>query len=204
MASIPTASQDERAFASSLRSAANSVRATLPTSSSLAVSPDNVIINEYNGQSAVTNYANVYTDNGSKNEDCSGVLVAQYPKYYSRNYEYFPCDDCANFTSQIIHAGGVPTNAGWEPYDTGWNTVSGLEQAWSSDLTSIAWYDSAEGDFATSNSNGHIQTIAYNDGTTIAYDGHNNDRQEWTHNGYWGPLDSTSVYYRLYIPTLGG
>ena len=115
-------------------------------------------------------------------------MLLHYSRYEPRSQSGFP-----------PHAGETQA---WEPYDSGWNTVSGLAQVFSNDFTIEPYYDSVEGDFATSNSNGHIQMVDYNDGTTIAYDGHNMDRQGYTYNNYWGPLDSTSVYYHLYYPVV--
>lgn len=57
--------------------------------------------------------------------------AASYARTYAESpnpaYHYYDGDDCTNFVSQCVYAGGIPTNPGvWMPGQYDWNTVLGF------------------------------------------------------------------------------
>ncbi len=84
-------------------------------------------------------YFKVQTE--SKNENLNTVSLSSYQydpedaAYYARKYaespnpayHYYSGDDCTNFVSRCVHAGGIPTNPGvWMSGQYDWNTVIGF------------------------------------------------------------------------------
>ena len=64
----------------------------------------------YNADAAV-NYALTYTNNSGGNDTGS----------YNKSYTCWSGNDCSNFVSQCLVAGGLPTDGNWKPYTTAWN-----------------------------------------------------------------------------------
>lgn len=103
-----------------------------------------------------------------------------YP--YNSNFKH---DDCTDFVSQCIHAGGIPIDTKkWDRNNDGdngwaWTSLSGLK----SYMTGKGYFD--EGEFATANagnvlctSSKHVVLITLNDTYTHRYTGHTNDRYD--------------------------
>ena len=128
---------------------------------------------------AARDYARAWTCNKS---GCN-------PEYYNPAYTYFPGNDCSNYVSQCIHAGGIETEAGaWAPYTTAWTSVS-----MTGNSVGICEYMIDRGYFFDAGDNklkafagsiicwvnsgqGHVGMVDQNDTVTMTYCGHTNDR----------------------------
>jgi hypothetical protein len=72
---------------------------------------------------------------------------SQYP-----NYQNFYCNDCADYVSQCLHAGGIPTTSSWSysPYTPSWGNVGPLQYYLSTngyityDVTLKPWQDGSQ------------------------------------------------------------
>ncbi len=134
-----------------------------------------IISDTYNRTNA-KNYINYYTSNTSLT--CA-TNVYSNPAKYASFYDYFPCNDCTNYVSQAIHAGGFSYDSDWYPYSWGWNTTYGLRDyllytkeagVWYSNLTSLK-----VGDIAFRGDYGHVVMVgAVN---PHRYSAHTSDRK---------------------------
>ena len=95
-------------------------------------------------------------------------------------------NDCANFVSQAMSAGGLPENGKW------FRTKNVQTASWSASWTSVSAmknYMTTQGYWSPSNfamcnagnilltSSGHVTMITLNDTVTHCYSGHTNDRR---------------------------
>ena len=96
--------------------------------------------------------------------------------YYNHAYRYYYCNDCANFVSQAIHAGGLATDSTWHPYTYAWINVNGILQ-YLSETGHITYttYPSA-GDIASYRNYAHVAIITGYTGGYIYFDAHTSDR----------------------------
>ncbi|GEM_PF-3397528 len=79
--------------------------------------------NRYNKVAAI-NYMLAYTSTNG-NTICSPKYKT--PSYY--NFSHYTCfngNDCANFVSQALRHGNIPTDTQWYPYTSSWKTAPGL------------------------------------------------------------------------------
>ncbi|MGI5085809.1 amidase domain-containing protein [Treponema putidum] len=139
------------------------------------VNTDSKKIN-YNNAAAVS-YANKYTSNPL---NMSSDMSVWNPKY--KTYE----NDCANYVSQCIHAGGVSTTAAWYPESLIW-IRTGSPRYENSGVTDYMQqknifyttnYSAAcEGGFICLTKESHVVFITSNDSITILFNGHTNDRK---------------------------
>lgn len=67
--------------------------------------------------------ADEYNANGDGNYDLSALVAYsdKWAKSYNPEYTYSSGNDCANFSSQTLYAGGMPKNSTWYPYSGAWN-----------------------------------------------------------------------------------
>ena len=83
----------------------------------------------YNVQDAIV-YANIYCGKAaaSRNYSSSGGVSTgtMHPSLYNSAYSYYNNADCANFVSQCLEAGGLPTDSTWKTYTTAWVNAKGL------------------------------------------------------------------------------
>lgn len=83
----------------------------------------------YNVQAAI-NYANTYCGVGILMQDYTsdnGVnLEGNHKNFYNQDYEVHEGRDCANFVSQCIYAGGLPTDSVWYPESWYWTNAKRL------------------------------------------------------------------------------
>lgn len=140
---------------------------------------------------AARDYVLQYSSNTSLT--CSNGSTKQNPAYYNSNYAYYDCNDCANFVSQGLYAGGIVTDGTWYPGSSAWISVSSLtnymvsRQYW---IESANINDCVAGMPFKQSGVSHVMMMNYNDGSTRKYCGHTNDRRDvsWTGSG---------VYYRI-------
>ncbi len=89
--------------------------------------------------------------------------------------------DCANFVSQCLHAGGIPTDATWKADSVSWIRASAVPSYMVNKgyATKTSYTNATAGSFAyTSSGAGHIVLVSINDGAKIAYTAHTTDRKD--------------------------
>jgi len=97
------------------------------------------------------------------------------------NYNYPQGGDCANFVSQCIYAGGVPTSTYWLPDSTYWIGAANLKNYMvNNGYASLTSYTNTNaGNFAyTTAGTGHIVLVTKNDTVNICYTAHNFNRED--------------------------
>lgn len=123
------------------------------------------------------------------NRNSSFPNGVNYAKWNMQEYPYFSMfchNDCANFVSQAMSAGGLPENGKW------FRTKNVQTASWSASWTSVSAmknYMTTQGYWSPSNfamcnagnilltSSGHVTMITLNDTVTHCYSGHTNDRR---------------------------
>jgi len=96
------------------------------------------------------------------------------------NYRY-DGGDCANFVSQCIHAGGIPTDSTWKADSVSWIRASAVPTYMMNKgcATKTSYTNATAGSFAyTTAGQGHIVLVTINDGAKIAYTAHTTDRKD--------------------------
>lgn len=84
--------------------------------------------------------------------------------------------DCANFVSQCIYAGGVPTSNEWKKDSSAWISTSKLASYMTNNgyATKESYTVTTAGNFATKP--GHSVLVTINNGVDICFTAHNNNR----------------------------
>ena len=131
---------------------------------------------DYNNAAAVS-YANRYTSNPL---NMSSDMSVWNPEY--KTYE----NDCANYVSQCIYAGGISTTEAWYPESLIW-IRTGSPRYDNSGVTTYMqnkklFYTTnysavSEGGFICLTKESHVVFIVSNDSITILFNGHTNDRK---------------------------
>ena len=149
--------------------------------------------NWYRGGDAAV-YANQYTSNATTRVWCSANDSALQDTYYwNHSYQGFNCNDCANYASQSMNHGSLPTDGTWMPYTRTWTYVPYLRTYmeetkgyWASESYSQA----APGDALTLGSKlneYHVEMVVYNDGTVLKTSAHTDDRLDLVWSGSADP-----------------
>lgn len=89
--------------------------------------------------------------------------------------------DCANFVSQCLHAGGIPTDVTWKADSVSWIRASAVPSYMMNKgyATKTSYTNATAGSFAyTSSGAGHAVLVTINDGAKIAYTAHTTDRKD--------------------------
>ena len=89
--------------------------------------------------------------------------------------------DCANFVSQCLHAGGIPTDTTWKADSVSWIRASAVPSYMMNKgyATKTSYTNATAGSFAyTSSGAGHAVLVTINDGAKIAYTAHTTDRKD--------------------------
>lgn len=143
---------------------------------------------------AARDYALDYSSNGTGYCHCGILYGVNYGSWNNSGYPYFDnaChNDCADFVSQALHAGGIPIDSGrWERLRDGnngwaWTSVSGLKDY----MTSKGYWTSSN--FASASaghilltSSSHVVMITMNDTVTHRYSAHTRDRNNAQFSNY--------------------
>ncbi|MSU03224.1 amidase domain-containing protein [Tissierella pigra] len=104
----------------------------------------------------------------------------------NKNYPFYNGNDCANFVSQAIHAGGIATESNWKSGTNTW-----VNTGYSSSIYGLKDYMVDQGFFfASSNKNkamagsiiywtsySHVGLVDQNDTVTMTFCAHTNDRK---------------------------
>lgn len=155
-------------------------------------------------------YANTYTSNPSSHY-CSthGWNICQDSTKYNKWYFYFCCTDCANYVSQAMYAGGVPTDGSWKA-DKGcynWVNCQGMRSYFRD--TKKYWTTTtyrncnAGGVILLIKSSGrpsHAMMNVLNDSVTTKYSAHTNDRKNlvYTHSGLLKDSGASRIEYYIF------
>lgn len=157
--------------------------------SSLDTNNTNEVKYTYN-RLAARDYANSWTSNAPNNGDClmdpSKWNTTQYPRY-SGDY----CNDCADYVSQAIHAGGIPIDPGqWERGNDGdtWIYVPYLKDYMINHghWTTSNFTNANAGNVIVMPNNSHTMVIVLNDTVTREFSAHTNDRKQYIYYDYSG------------------
>jgi hypothetical protein len=162
----------------------------------------------YDPQKAIS-YANTYTSNTSKINDCGdGSFVYQDLSFYNPNFLYYSCTDCTNYVSQSIHAGGIPYDFLWYPGVSIWACADGCTADPANDFFSymLSHYcflsknsvyalpgTIAMFDWNNNDSPDHAAVVVYNDGYTLKFSAHTSDKKE-----YLLPMNFDTYYLIFY------
>ncbi len=151
-------------------------------------------------------YARTYSSEAAYNQTCPhGNHYINLSKYNSA-YTYYCHNDCANYVSQAILAGYIPTTSGDSGWNVGsyqWRTVTGMRNYfyanhfyWTSsnyekcNAGGIIINQDAKGNYY------HVNMCVQNDTVTRAYAAHNADHNNKSYSqGYWG--SDTVLYYQF-------
>ncbi|MBU5437195.1 amidase domain-containing protein [Tissierella sp. MSJ-40] len=137
-------------------------------------------------------YANKYTSNTTKK--CPHGEALMDTSKYNSNYSWYCHNDCANYVSQSLKAGGLPTDSTWKGGSTAWINCEKLTDYMVN--TKKYWkksdYENANagGVIMMKNSQGrryHTVMIVKNDTVTRQFSGHTNDRLQsaYSKNSSW-------------------
>lgn len=153
-------------------------------------------------------YANYYTSNPAARYCIwHKQNIMQDPKQYNTgSYDWLCCKDCANYVSQAMRRGGVPTDGTWKKGSAAWQSCGGMLRYFKN---TKGWWETSN--FSRCNAGGiiflyntstsgepdHVMMNVQNDSVTRAYSAHSNDRQKkvYTSNAAFG--GGTVHYYRF-------
>ena len=161
------------------------------------------------------NYANKYTSN-AKGHNCGKIIhkgktaLQDYSKYNSE-YDHYCSNDCANYVSQAMLAGGVPTDNTWYPGSTTWINCDKLASYFTETHN---WWQTTN--FEKCNAGGiialynkkdvdltHVMMTVKNDTVEHRLSAHTNDRKYVLYNSDVLGSDETHfiAYYQFYKTT---
>lgn len=131
---------------------------------------------------------------GKKEGQCSSGAA---PSKYNKNYLHYADihSDCANYVSQALCEGGIPTDNKWKPDSVAWKNVDSLIAYMCNNGygTSVSYSVVQRGDLIKFSSGSHVVMITSFDGVTYKYSGHTCDRLDMTQT-----ITSTlGKYYRI-------
>jgi hypothetical protein len=147
-------------------------------------------------RSAATDYINTYTSNTSRK--CRlffhGGVVADQSKW-NASYTKHPCNDCANYVSQAMLAGGIPTDGTWYPDSVAWKNTYELKdwllaKGYASHVCWLPQYLNS-GDLGLTNG-GHIVMVGAV--SPVRYSAHTNDRLLYSWNASTFPSQLIITY----------
>lgn len=132
-------------------------------------------------------YMTTYTSNPTSCNVCGGTCTSKvdttkYNSSYSHYVSKGSHKDCANYVSQALYAGGIPTDSTWKAGSSAWIGVSALTKHMTSQnyWSSISYDQVQKGDIVSYTSYSHVVMITDFDGTTYKFSGHTNDRKNVT------------------------
>jgi hypothetical protein len=145
------------------------------------------------------NYINSYTS-APTNKYCTDGSTLRDTSYYNPTYQtiwnWTGCNDCVDFVSQALKAGGFPTGSVWyvSTSSSAWNITTNLKnhfvnQNWATLKSSIS--SLGNGDIIFTTGYGHVVMVT--GVNPYKYGGHTNDRKG-------KPVSdspSLTIYYRL-------
>ncbi len=140
------------------------------------------LVDIYNKEAA-KDYANEYVKATSLYcETGPSGGVYQNPNNYNLvDYPtYFECNDCANFVSQCLVEGGIPTTTTWEYHTDTWVNANMLVNYMKNNGYGYQISRTAVpiGGIVQATAEEHVYLVTYNDGTTLKANSHTKDRYQ--------------------------
>lgn len=140
---------------------------------------------------AAAAYANTYTS------ECGDSYNTEYwnPDYVAHTEH--GGNDCANYVSQAIYAGGIPTDSTWKPESIAWvNTGRNNKNGLTHYMTDKGYFQEstqstcAAGGFMSHTDISHVIFIVANDGKELLFSSHTADRLQASFKGdYYKDMD---------------
>lgn len=135
--------------------------------------------------SEAVSYMRRYTSNPTSCNMCGGSCGQKVDTTkYNPAYTHYAADhsDCANYLSQAMCEGGIPTDSTWEPGSGAWINVEKLGAYMTSNgyWTNASWNTAQRGDILyRCDSERHVMMITSYDGVTYKVSAHTNDRKDY-------------------------
>lgn len=194
---------DEDLFAQGAN-AVSEMRGNISTTNAVVLPPDLDTGIVY-FRNRARDYAKKYSSEAPASKKCEHGNSYIDQSYYNSAYTINCHVDCANFVSQAIHAGGIPTDSLWYPQSYAWVNVGGLRNYFYS--TKHYWYVSNYEECTAGNIiinvnaenvRYHVNMCVLNDTVNHAYAAHNADHCNKSYSRtYWG--SAKVEYYKFYI-----
>lgn len=170
-------------------------RAENEVAENLSAVSDTRVSYSYVSSEAIS-YMVKYSSNPTSCNVCGGScgMYVDTTKYNS-NYSNYASQhaDCANFVSQALHEGGIPTDSTWKAGSTTWINVKSLTEYMTSNgyWSSVTYNVVQPGDIVKYSSMSHVVMITAFDGATYRCSGHTNDQRNAVIS-----ISSANNYYR--------
>jgi len=169
------ASQEKTAYENLEKDTIRNAKANDPNTKSSVITP-NFWVDYYHPSDAVA-YANKWVKN-TTNPCKSGSSTVQNSNNYNPAYSWYQCNDCANYVSQCLYAGGIPTDATWKPNSSTWIQAYPLVNYMVNNSYAVQYsYATVPvGGIAKDLNVEHVYIVTYNDGSVVKCNAHSNDR----------------------------
>ena len=147
--------------------------------------------------SEAVSYMRRYTSNPTRCYACSDSNCVSWAdaSKYNPNYTNYASthSDCANYVSQALCEGGIPTDGKWNKNNTTWTRVDQLIPYMTSNgyCTNVSYNVVKRGDIIKFKNISHVAMVTFFDGTTYGYSGHTHDRLDAVI-----AINSSNTYYR--------
>ena len=131
-------------------------------------------------------YMKKYTSNPTScnvHSGCSSYVDtskynSSYTTYVGTNNGVAYHTDCANYVSQALNAGGIPTDTKWKKDTTAWVGVSKLTEYM---VDKGYWEETSQlavGSIISHSAYSHVTMVTSHDGTSYKFSAHTNDRKD--------------------------
>lgn len=152
-------------------------------------------------------YANRYTSNAAETV-CSthNVKIRQAIGFYNTDYKHYCCNDCANYVSQAMRAGRVPTDIIWKPESATWINCAKLRSYFyqSPGYWNLSTFSNCNAGgviltYKNSSTPNHAMMNVHNDGVARKLSGHTNDRKAFPYTpSFFTDTGVTKVEYFIF------
>lgn len=131
------------------------------------------------------------SDNSNNNNSNNKTRIANFQNSYNyakkywntrnRNYNYYSGRNCANFVSQCLVAGGIPTNSTWKNTSYAFVNCTGLKNYFVNNYkvtykSNPSASNIKAGDVIYTNGGGHVMFVMKVSGNTVYASGNTNNR----------------------------
>ena len=160
--------------------------------------------------STIQKYDRVVARDYARKWSCTSSATTSHSSCHNPSYTFYDSNDCANFVSQCMYAGGLPKDSQWYPYSSYWKTTGGSGNGLRQYVTnnklffhSTNQYKACTGSIinwlTSSGANaGHVGLVDQNDTHTMTFCAHTKCRKScpWTGENvdfyvpYWDSVSS--------------
>ena len=163
--------------------------------------------------SVIKQYNRVTARDYARKWSCNTGAVNDHASCHNPTYKFYNSNDCTNFVSQCLRAGGLPTDSQWYPYSSYWISTGGSGNGIRQYVTNnnlffhstnqykacagsiINWLNSSGGNA------GHVGLVDQNDTHTMTFCAHTKCRKScpWTgekvdfYVPYWDSVNGTWI-----------